>query len=123
MGTLEGKRDCHEVDEEGEVVFAFDCFVLCFKFSGVAQAAAYGEAEKKKAEPDEDHRSDVKGYREGVHFLVQDVGGEEGQQGETEEEDEVGVEDELVGFFGAMEEMMMVDPVDRGEGEGDEIEA
>ncbi len=46
-----------------------------------------------------------------------------GSRGETEEEDEVGVEDELVGFFGAMEEMMMVDPVDRGEGEGDEIEA
>jgi hypothetical protein len=120
---LEGERYRDEVDEEREVVFAFDRFVLVFKFSGMAQTAGDGEAQEEKAEAGKDHRGDIDGDREGVHLLFQDIGGEEGQEGEAEEEAKVGVEDEVVGLLGAMDEMVMVDPVDRGEGERDEIEA
>ena len=78
---------------------------------------------RRKAEAGQNHGRDVDGDRKGVHLLFEDVGGEEGEQREAEEEAEVGVEDAIVGFFGAVDEMMVIDPVDADEGKGDEIEA
>src|SRR5258708_6648087 len=123
LRMLEGERDRDEVDEEGKIVFALDGGVFGFQFARVAQAAADGEAQEKEAEAGQDHRGDVDGDREGVHLLFEDVGGEEGEEREAEEETEVGVEDALVGLFGAVDEVVMVDPIDPYKGEGDEIEA
>jgi hypothetical protein len=120
---LEGERDSDEIDEEGKVVFALDGGVFRFQFSRVAQAAADGQPKKEKAEAGQDHGGDVDGDGEGVHLLFEDVGGKEREQREAEEEAEVGVEDTLVSLFGAVDEVVMVDPVNPHEGEGDEIEA
>src|ERR1700730_6803956 len=123
LRMLEGERDRDQVDEERKIVLAFDGGVLRLKFARVAQAAADGEAREEKAEAGQDHGRDVDGDREGVHLLFEDVGGKEGEQGKTEEEAEVGVEDALVCLFGAVDEVVMVDPIYPGESEGDEIEA
>jgi hypothetical protein len=120
---LEGERDRDEIDEEGKVVFALDGGVLGFQFARVAQAAADGQAQEEKAEAGQDHGGDVDGDREGVHLFFEDVGGEEREQREAEKEAEVGVEDTLVSLFGAVDEVVMVDPVNANESKGDEIEA
>jgi len=109
---LEGERDRHEIDKEGEIVLMFDGFVLRFKFARVAQAATDGKTQKKKAEAGEDHGCDIDGDGEGVNLLLEHVGGEERQQREAEEKAEVGVEDELVRLFGALDEVVVVDPID-----------
>jgi hypothetical protein len=123
MRMLEGEWDRDQVDEERKIVFAFDGGVLRFQFACVTQTAADGQAQEEEAEAGQDHGRDVDGYREGVHLLFEDVGGKEGEQGKTEEEAEVGVEDALVGLFGAVDEVVMVDPVNANESKGDEIEA
>ena len=115
VGVLVGKRDCHEIDEERKPVLALDCGVLSLELVRVAQTAADGQAQEKKAEARDDHRSDIEGDREGVHLLVQDIRGEKGQQREAEEKAEVGVEDELVGLVGAVDEVVMIYPVNAGE--------
>ena len=120
---LECERDRHDIDEEGEPVFTHDRGVFRFELSCVAQTAADSQAQKKEAETSEDHGRDVNGDREGVHLLFEDVGGEERQQREAEEEAEIGIEDEFVRLFGAVDEVVVVDPVNAGEGKGDEIEA
>jgi len=120
---LEGEGDRDEIDEEGKVVFALDGGVFRFQFARVAQAAADSQAQEEKAETGQDHGGDVDGDREGVHLFFEDVGGEERKQREAEEEAEVGVQDTLVSLFGAVDEVVMVDPVNAHEGEGDEIEA
>ncbi len=119
---LEGERDRDEIDEEGKIVFALDGGVLGFQFARVAQTAADGKAQEEEAEAGQDHGRDVDGDREGVHLLFEDIGGKEGEQREAEEEAEVGVEDTLVGLFGAVDEVVVVDPVNADESEGDEIE-
>lgn len=123
LRVLERERNRHEIDEEGEPVFALDGFVLRLKLARVAQTASDGQTQKEKAETSQDHGSDIDGDREGVHLFFEDVGGEEGQQREAEEEAEVGVEDKLVGLIGAMDEVVMINPIDPYEGKGDEIEA
>jgi hypothetical protein len=120
---LEGERDRYNVDEEGEPVLALDGSVFGVKFACVAQAAADGQTEKEKTEASHDHGRDVNGDREGVHLLFENVRGEEGEQREAEEEAEVGVEDEVIGLFGAVNEVVMVDPIDPDEGKGDEVKA
>ncbi len=120
---LEGERNRDEIDEKGKIGFALDGGVLCLKFARMAQAAADGQAQEEEAEAGQDHGRDVDGDREGVHLLFEDIGGKEGEQREAEEEAEVGVEDTLIGLFGAVDEVVVVDPVNANEGEGDEIEA
>jgi hypothetical protein len=120
---LEGQGDCDEVDEERKPVFALDRFVFRLELACVAQTAADGQTQKEKAEARQDHGCDIDGDREGVHLLFEDVRSEEGQKREAEEEAEVGVKDEFVGLFGAVDEVVMVHPIDRGKSEGDEIEA
>ncbi len=74
----------------------------------MAQTASDGQTQEEKAEASQDHvREWVDGDPQGVHIFVEDVGGKEGQQREAEEEAEVGVEDKLVGFLGAMDEVVM----------------
>ena len=113
----------NQIDKEGEPVLALDGLVLCLEPARVAQTAADGQTQEEKTEASDDHGGDVDGDREGVHLLVEDVGREEGQQRQAEEEAQVGVEDQLVGLFGAVDEVVMIDPVDADEGKGDEIEA
>ena len=121
--VLAGNRDRDEIDEERKVVFALNCRVLRLQLARVAETATDGQTQEEKAEPCHDHGRDVDGNREGVHLLVEDIGGEEGEQREAEEETEVGVEDTLVGLLGAVDEVVMVDPVNGSEGKGDEVEA
>jgi hypothetical protein len=120
---LEGERDRDEIDEERKIVFALDGGVLGFQFARMAQAAADREAQEEEAEAGQDHGRDVDGDREGVHLLFEDIGGKKREQREAEEEAEVGVEDELVGLFGAVDEVVVIDPINRSESKGDEIEA
>ena len=97
---LEGKRDRDEIDEEREPVLALNCRVLRLELARVAEPAADGQTQEKKAEAGQDHGRDVDGDREGVHLLVENIGGEERQQREAEEEAKIGVEDTVVGFLG-----------------------
>jgi hypothetical protein len=115
MRMLEGDRDRNDIDEERKIVFTLDGGVLRLKFARMAQAAADGQAKEEEAEAGQDHGRDVDGDRERVHLLFEDIGGEEGEQRETEEEAEVGVEDALVGLFGAVDEVVVVDPVNADE--------
>jgi hypothetical protein len=122
-GMLECDRDAYEINEERKIVFSLHGCVFCFKFSCVLKPPADGQAQKKKAEAGNDHRCDIDGDGERVQLLLQNIGGKEGQQRQAEEKSKVGIQDEVIGFLGAVDEVMMVDPVDPGEGEGDEIEA
>ncbi len=81
-----------------------------------------GEPQQHEAEAGDDHGRGVEGDGEGVELHLEQVGGEEGEQREAEEEEEVGVEDGLVGLLGAVDEMVMVYPVDGGEGEGESVD-
>jgi hypothetical protein len=121
--VLEGERDCDQINEKGEIVLVLDCFVFCFEFACVAQAATDGQAQEKKAETGEDHGGDVNRDRKRIQLLLQDVGGEKRQQREAEEEAEVGVQNEFVGLLGAVDQVVVIDPVDAREGEGDQVEA
>jgi hypothetical protein len=123
LRMLEGERDCDEIDEERKIVFALDGGVLGFQFARVAQTATDGQAQEEEAEAGQDHRRDVDGDRKGVHLLFEDIGGKEGEQREAEEEAEVGVEDTFVGLFGAMDQVVVIDPINAGESKGDQIEA
>ena len=55
-------------------------------------------------------------------MLLDDIGGEEGQERGGEEEGEVGVEDAMVGLVGAVDEVVVIDPVDSDEAEGEEVD-
>jgi hypothetical protein len=123
MRVLEGERDRYQIDEKGEIGFVLDCFVFCFEFACVAQAAADGQAQEEKAETGEDHGNDVDRDRKRVHLLLKDVGGEKRQQREAKEEAEVGVQNEFVGLLGAVDQVVVIDPVNAGEGKGDQVEA
>jgi hypothetical protein len=123
MRVLKSKGDGNEVDKERDPVLALDRLVLCFKPARVTQAPADRQTQQKKAEPGNDHRRDVEGNREGVHLLLEDVGGEERQQRETEEKAKVGVEDQFIGILGSMDEVVVVNPVNADESEGDEVES
>ena len=120
--VVEGERDGDEVEAERHPVFALRGDVFLFEAVLEAEATADGEAEEEKAEGDDDHGDGVKGDGEGLDLLFDEVGGEEGNQGEAEEEAEVGVEDALVGFADAMDEVVVVDPVNAGEGEGEKVD-
>jgi len=121
--ALEGERNRHDIDEEREPVLALDGLVLRFESVCMAEPAPDGETQHQEAESSEDHGRNIESDREGVHLLFEDVGGEEGQKREAEEEAEVGVEDEFVGLFGSVDEVVVVDPVNTGEGKGDEVQA
>jgi len=121
--VLEGKRDCYEIDEARKIVFALNGSVLGLQLAHVAETAADGHPQEKKAEAGQDHGRDVYGNGEGVHHLLEDIGGEEGQQREAEEKAKVGVEDTVVGLVTPADEVVMIDPVNASEGKGDEIEA
>jgi hypothetical protein len=123
LRVLERERNRHEIDEQGEPVFAFDGFVLLLKLARMAQTASDGQTQEEKAEASQDHGRDVDGDRERVHIFDEDVGGGEGQQREAEEKAKVGIEDKLVSLIGAMDEVVMINPIDPDEGKRDEIEA
>src|ERR1700677_550324 len=123
MRVLEGERNGHKIDEEGKPVFALDSFVLRLKPAHVTQAAADGQSQKKKTEAGDNHGRDVESDGERVHLLVEHVRGEKRQQRQAEEKAEVGIEDEFVGLLGAVNELVMVNPVNAGEGEGEEVKA
>jgi len=120
--VVEGEGNRDEVGEERHPVFVLDGGVAGLELVGEAKAAGDGETQKHEAETGDDHRGGVKSDGEGVELFVEDVGGEEGQEREAEEEEEVGVEDGLVGLFGAVDEVVVVDPVNAGEGEGDGVD-
>jgi hypothetical protein len=120
---LEGERDRNEIDEEREPVFSLDGLVFGVEFTCVAQAAGDGQTQEEKTEAGDDHGRDVDHDGVRVHLFFKDVGGEEGEQREAEEEAKVGIEDEIVGLFSAVDEVMVVDPVNPDEGKRDEVEA
>jgi hypothetical protein len=122
LWVVEGEGNSGDVGEDGEPVLVLDGGVLGLKLVGFAEAAGDGHAQKKEAEAGDDHGRGVECDREGVHFLFEDVGGEERQEREAEEEEEIGVENEFVGFFGAVDEVVVIDPVDADEGKGDGID-
>ncbi len=80
------------------------------------------EAEEEEAGSGGDERDGVEDDGEGVQLFLKDPGGEEGEEGEREEKDVVGVKDAGVDFFDAADELVVVNPVDGGEGEGEEID-
>ena len=88
----------------------------------MAEAPDDGEAQQHEAESGDDHGGSVEGDGEGVELHLEQVGGEEGEEREAEEEEEIGVEDGLVSLFGAVDEVVVVDPVDGGEGEGQSVD-
>ncbi len=55
-------------------------------------------------------------------MLLDHVIGKEGQERKAEEEAEVGPQDEHVDLFEPVDEVVMVDPVDAGEDEGEQVD-
>ena len=89
---------------------------------GVAPAmAADGEGEELEGEPATEQGRGVERDREAVVTLLDKVIGEEGYEREEEEQAQVGPEDERVDQLQAVDEVVVVDPVNAGEGERDEI--
>ncbi len=103
-------------------MLVFSGFVLAFERALLAQASAYGEAQQQEGEACGDHGEDVEKNGEGVDPFFEEIGREERQQGEAEEEGEVGVEDGLIGLIGAVNEVVVIYPVDPGEGEGEGVD-
>lgn len=97
VGMIKRQRNRDDVEEQGGPVLALDGGVLLLESAGAAEAAGDGHAEAHEGDGVGDHADGVESNREGVHLLIEKVGGEEGQEREREEEDEVGVEDERVG--------------------------
>src|SRR5271170_1455037 len=59
--VLVSERDRQQIDEERKPVLTLDCGVLCLKLVCVAQTAADGQTQKKKAEARNDHGGDIEG--------------------------------------------------------------
>lgn len=122
VGMGEGHRNSHQISEERVEMLALDGGVLGLEFAGEAEAAANGEAQQQKAEAGDDHRRDVEGDREGVHLFFKHIRGEEGQQRQAEEEEEIGIEDELIGLLGAVDQVVMIYPIYPRKCKGDGID-
>ena len=122
VGVVEGERNRDEIESEGGPVLVDGSLVFLLERAAVAETPEDGEAQQHEAKAGDDHGGGVEGYGEGVQFHIQQVRGEEGEQRETEEEEEIGVEDGLVGFFGAVDEVVVVYPVDGGEGERESVD-
>ncbi len=116
------ERNRDEVEAEAGVVFALGGDVFLVECSCELEQAADGEAHKEKADAGQNHGGRVERYREGVGLLFDDVGGEEGEQRDAEEESEVGIEDTGVGSLDATDEVVVIDPVNAGEREAEQID-
>jgi hypothetical protein len=120
VAEAEPNRD--EVEQDRDPVFAFGHHVLALETAGPAEMVADGEAKDEKAGAGEHHGDDIDADGEGIHLVVEDVGGEERQKGKAEEKDQIGVEDTLGGLVGAVNQVVMIDPVDAGEDEGEQVD-
>src|SRR5580765_5613454 len=115
------ERDRNDVEREAQEMLALRGRVLGHESAGELQQTADGEPQQKKHESCEDHRRSVESDREGFRVLLDDVGGEEGQQRGAEEVAEVGVEHTVIALLQAMDQVMVVDPVDGREAEGEQV--
>jgi hypothetical protein len=120
--VVNAEPDGDEVEQERDPVLALGVGVLVLQLAGLAQIVPDGQAKGKEAGSSEHHGGDIDADGEGIHLVVDDVGGEEGKQGEAEEKEQVGVEDTLVGLVGAMHQVVVIDPVNAGEGEGEQVD-
>jgi hypothetical protein len=121
-GIVRGERDGDEVDGERSPVLELHGAVGVFEGAFGALAGADGETQEHEAEAGDEQRGRVDGYGEAVIGFLVNVGGEERKQREAEEPDEVGPEDVGRGFAKAMDQQMVVDPVDADEGEGERVD-
>lgn len=116
------ERDGDEVESEAGIVLALGGDVFGLEPSGLFEQAADGETQQEEGDAGDDHGGGIECDRERVSVLFDDVAGEEGQERGREEEGEVGVENAVVGLLGAVDEVMVVYPVDTDEGEGEEVD-
>ena len=100
---------------------AFGC-LSGFEFSFLLQVAVDGEAQQQERESGGRHGDGVDGDGEGIDFLFEEIGCEEREQREAEEKAEIGVEDQAIGSVDAIEEMLVVDPIDARKGEGEQVD-
>src|SRR5665213_4564166 len=118
-----GERDAESVGGEGAPVFQLYGEVCVLEGALDTAALVDGEAEEHEAEPGEREGSGIHGDGEAVHLFVMHIERKEGQQREAEEPDEVGPEDSGRRLADAVDEQMMVEPVDADEGEGESVNA
>ncbi len=120
MEVREGNGD--DVQAEAGVVFALGGDVFLVELSCELEQAADGEAHKEETDAGQNHGGRVERNREGVGLLFDDVRSKEGEQRGAEEEAEVGVEDAGIGPLDAPDEVVVIDPVNPGEREAEQID-
>ena len=90
---------------------------------GLAPAMAVdGKGKELEGKPATEQAARIERDREAVAMLFDEVVGEEGDQREEEEQAQVGPEDQGVDQLEAFDEIVVVDPVDAGEGERDQVD-
>lgn len=123
----EGQGDGEELHEDADHIF-FLLGSLLGSFGGLvemttqAEVANDGEAEQSEGEPIDYQRRGVDRDRKRIELLFDQVVGEEGEERKAEEEAEIGPENEGVDALEPVDHVMVIDPVDAGEGEGQEID-
>ena len=121
-GAVEGDGDRDEVEREGEPVFALGSGVYGGVVAGEAKATLDGETEDHEGDAAREQRERVEDDGEGVAIFFKDPGGEVGKKRGAEEKEQVAVEDAGVHLLNAAEEQVVIDPVDAGKGEGENID-
>lgn len=121
-GMPESDRDGEEIEAEGEPVFALGGGVLTGALAGEAKAPLDGETEQHEGEAAGEEGQGIEDDGEAVVLFFQNPGGEVGEQRGAEQEEEIAVEDAAVDFFNAVDKEMVIDPVDAGEGEGEDVD-
>src|SRR6185437_8582345 len=81
-----------------------------------------GEAKQQKTKAGDNHGCRIERDRKSVQLLFEHIGRKEWQQREAEEKTEVGIKDALISLLDSMHKMVVIDPVDAGEAEGDQID-
>ncbi len=121
-GIEKCQGDSDEVDGKAGEVLSLLGGTFFLEPALIAKMAVDGTAQQKEAGGGDQEGDGVEDDGEGIEVFLKHPGGEEGEEREAEEEREVGVEDARVSLFDAADEMVVVDPVDGGEGEGEEID-
>ena len=110
------------VEAERDPVLGLGGAVLGGAGFAEAEPALDGEAEQHEGAAGEQERKGVDDDRGAVAFFLKDPGGEEGKERAGEEEEQIAVEDAGVDLLDAVDEQVVIDPVDAGEGEGEQID-
>ena len=114
--------DGQEVAAERHPVFARGRGIFHCAPAGKTEAALDGETKQHEGEAGRKQGKAVEDDGEAVTLFFKHPGGEVRKKRGTEEKEQIGVEDAAIDLFNAMDEEMVIDPIDAGEGEGEDVD-